>query len=297
MADGLDALMAEMDGVAPPPRAAPVAAAPRTADGGAAGGDDGPEGLIPLCVRQPDGPALNPAVYGYDIALLSERPWAKPGANVSDYFNYGFDELTWRAYCAMQPNGRNAVRLKAEDFIQRQGFTVPTGRDREGMGMGGGPGMGGGGMGGMGGGRMGGETRYGPNGEVLKLRPCFQFRDTGTCQRGEHCGFAHGDEELEYNRRLADEMRARGDSGTGFGDGGRGGGGGGGYGGVGGGGGHYGGPTPGPAGYPSAPMGYGGGGVLPMSGYGAPPPEMPVMPPPTGDGGGFRALPKRPRDE
>lgn len=34
--------------------------------------------------------------------LPSEKPWRKPGADVTDYFNYGFDEFTWTAYCQKQ---------------------------------------------------------------------------------------------------------------------------------------------------------------------------------------------------
>ncbi|XP_060722772.1 pre-mRNA 3'-end-processing factor FIP1 isoform X2 [Tachysurus vachellii] len=30
---------------------------------------------------------------------LEEKPWRKPGANLSDYFNYGFNEDTWKSYC------------------------------------------------------------------------------------------------------------------------------------------------------------------------------------------------------
>jgi hypothetical protein len=81
--------------------------------------DTAPEGLIPLCVLHPDGPALKPEVFGYDISLIKEKPWAKPGAQLSDYFNYGFNEASWRAFCAMQPQGRRSVRVKAEEFIQQ----------------------------------------------------------------------------------------------------------------------------------------------------------------------------------
>ena len=28
-----------------------------------------------------------------------EKPWRKPGADITDYFNYGFNEETWIAYC------------------------------------------------------------------------------------------------------------------------------------------------------------------------------------------------------
>ncbi|KAG7801766.1 hypothetical protein KL944_002834 [Ogataea haglerorum] len=33
---------------------------------------------------------------------LKEKPWRLPGADISDYFNYGFDELSWLAYCSKQ---------------------------------------------------------------------------------------------------------------------------------------------------------------------------------------------------
>ncbi|KAF8248738.1 Fip1-domain-containing protein [Wilcoxina mikolae CBS 423.85] len=39
--------------------------------------------------------------------LTSERPWRKPGSDVSDYFNYGFDEFTWTAYCQKQEGLRD----------------------------------------------------------------------------------------------------------------------------------------------------------------------------------------------
>ncbi|XP_036436534.1 pre-mRNA 3'-end-processing factor FIP1-like isoform X1 [Colossoma macropomum] len=31
-----------------------------------------------------------------------DKPWRKPGADLSDYFNYGFNEETWKAYCEKQ---------------------------------------------------------------------------------------------------------------------------------------------------------------------------------------------------
>ncbi|XP_056131653.1 pre-mRNA 3'-end-processing factor FIP1 [Lampris incognitus] len=37
-----------------------------------------------------------------DIKCLEEKPWRKPGAEVSDYFNYGFNEETWKSYCNKQ---------------------------------------------------------------------------------------------------------------------------------------------------------------------------------------------------
>lgn len=37
-----------------------------------------------------------------DLDELKDKPWRAPGADVSDYFNYGFDEFTWTAYCHKQ---------------------------------------------------------------------------------------------------------------------------------------------------------------------------------------------------
>lgn len=34
--------------------------------------------------------------------LQEEKPWRMPTADLSDYFNYGFDEWSWMAYCNRQ---------------------------------------------------------------------------------------------------------------------------------------------------------------------------------------------------
>ncbi|KAJ8405790.1 hypothetical protein AAFF_G00312270 [Aldrovandia affinis] len=34
--------------------------------------------------------------------VFEDKPWRKPGADLSDYFNYGFSEETWKAYCEKQ---------------------------------------------------------------------------------------------------------------------------------------------------------------------------------------------------
>lgn len=38
----------------------------------------------------------------FNLDSLEEKPWRKPGADITDYFNYGFNEDTWRAYCERQ---------------------------------------------------------------------------------------------------------------------------------------------------------------------------------------------------
>jgi pre-mRNA 3'-end-processing factor FIP1 len=32
----------------------------------------------------------------------NDKPWRRPGTDVSDYFNYGFDEFTWALYASKQ---------------------------------------------------------------------------------------------------------------------------------------------------------------------------------------------------
>lgn len=40
--------------------------------------------------------------YDFSLDTLEEKPWCKPGADLTDYFNYGFQEETWRLYCDRQ---------------------------------------------------------------------------------------------------------------------------------------------------------------------------------------------------
>ncbi|KAH8678650.1 Fip1 motif-domain-containing protein [Tricladium varicosporioides] len=37
----------------------------------------------------------------------NDKPWRRPGTDVSDYFNYGFDEFTWALYAAKQESLRS----------------------------------------------------------------------------------------------------------------------------------------------------------------------------------------------
>lgn len=62
--------------------------------------------------------------YEHDINNAykdEEKPWKKPGADISDYFNYGFTEETWAAYCDRQRRLRsenNTARLNAAQVVQ-----------------------------------------------------------------------------------------------------------------------------------------------------------------------------------
>ncbi|KAF0498175.1 Fip1-domain-containing protein [Gigaspora margarita] len=34
------------------------------------------------------------SIYDVDLNSVEDKPWKKPGADVTDYFNYGFNEYT-----------------------------------------------------------------------------------------------------------------------------------------------------------------------------------------------------------
>uniref|UniRef100_A0A1B6DF78 Pre-mRNA polyadenylation factor Fip1 domain-containing protein n=1 Tax=Clastoptera arizonana TaxID=38151 RepID=A0A1B6DF78_9HEMI len=46
------------------------------------------------------------AAHEFNLDNLEDKPWRKPGADITDYFNYGFNEETWRAYCERQKRMR-----------------------------------------------------------------------------------------------------------------------------------------------------------------------------------------------
>lgn len=50
-----------------------------------------------------------------DIESLEEKPWRKPGALLSDYFNYGFDEATWKFYVQKQHDMRGEIKRDQEN--------------------------------------------------------------------------------------------------------------------------------------------------------------------------------------
>jgi hypothetical protein len=54
-------------------------------------------------VPQLDAPALLPdgsgrSLFELDLEALERKDWRLPGSDISDWFNYGFDEFTWVEY-------------------------------------------------------------------------------------------------------------------------------------------------------------------------------------------------------
>ncbi|KAI0800598.1 Fip1 motif-domain-containing protein [Fomes fomentarius] len=92
----------------------PVAATPGTTEKLAvaekqAVKDEGPDpNTLPAARAPPSHPSIDPNAPGVmdgrsilevDLNALAEKPWRRPGSDISDWFNYGFDEISWEAYC------------------------------------------------------------------------------------------------------------------------------------------------------------------------------------------------------
>ncbi|KAJ6523545.1 hypothetical protein B0H19DRAFT_1201274 [Mycena capillaripes] len=82
----------------PPPQTSPEAAP----------ADDIDPSTLPPVSAPPSHPVIDPSVTGtlegrpiidVDLSSMAEKQWRRPGSDISDWFNYGFDELSWEAYC------------------------------------------------------------------------------------------------------------------------------------------------------------------------------------------------------
>lgn len=57
-----------------------------------------------------------------------DKPWRRPGTDMTDYFNYGFDEFTWASYCLKQGSLRKEVTDSKKQMEEMQNFlSMPSG--------------------------------------------------------------------------------------------------------------------------------------------------------------------------
>lgn len=71
--------------------------------------EEGPDpSTLPPATAPPSHPSIDPTIPGtldgrsildVDLAAMADKPWRRPGSDISDWFNYGFDEISWEAYC------------------------------------------------------------------------------------------------------------------------------------------------------------------------------------------------------
>lgn len=57
-----------------------------------------------------------------DLPGDDAKPWRRPGSDISDYFNYGFDEFTWASYCLKQQELRREVGDQKKQVDDMQAF-------------------------------------------------------------------------------------------------------------------------------------------------------------------------------
>ncbi|EAW06747.1 cleavage polyadenylation factor subunit FIP1 [Aspergillus clavatus NRRL 1] len=57
-----------------------------------------------------------------DFPSEDDKPWRRPGSDVSDYFNYGFDEFTWASYVLKQQELRKEVGDQKKQLEDMQSF-------------------------------------------------------------------------------------------------------------------------------------------------------------------------------
>ncbi len=63
---------------------------------------------------------------------MEGKPWRNAGAKVSDWFNYGFNEETWRAYCRKQTRLREENRMQNKiEVVSSAGGRRSRSRERE----------------------------------------------------------------------------------------------------------------------------------------------------------------------
>jgi pre-mRNA 3'-end-processing factor FIP1 len=90
--------------------------------------DDGVDpNTLPVVTAPPSHPVVDPSataiidgrsILEVDINALADKPWRRPGSDISDWFNYGFDELSWEAYCYRRRDlGEMATVLKTNVIV------------------------------------------------------------------------------------------------------------------------------------------------------------------------------------
>ncbi|EEH48904.1 cleavage polyadenylation factor subunit FIP1 [Paracoccidioides brasiliensis Pb18] len=57
-----------------------------------------------------------------DFPTENDKPWRRPGSDMTDYFNYGFDEFTWASYCLKQQALRKDVVDQKKQMDEMHAF-------------------------------------------------------------------------------------------------------------------------------------------------------------------------------
>ncbi len=117
----------------PSTTATPAAAASPVSDTKTKADDGVDPSALPPVAAPPSAPVIDPTATGMlegrpifevDIAALAEKAWRRAGSDISDWFNYGFDEISWEAYCYRRRElGDLAAVLKTNVVVRARVFS------------------------------------------------------------------------------------------------------------------------------------------------------------------------------
>ncbi|XP_054806064.1 FIP1[III]-like protein isoform X2 [Prosopis cineraria] len=70
------------------------------------------------------------SIFDVNIDTLEEKPWRNQGVDITDYFNFGFDENTWKYYCASLDDMRDQTEQAVSGSLLSPsiGCELPKGR-------------------------------------------------------------------------------------------------------------------------------------------------------------------------
>ncbi|MCD7464252.1 hypothetical protein HAX54_052344 [Datura stramonium] len=67
-------------------------------------------------------------ILDVNIDMFEKKPWRYPGADLTDYFNFGFDEDSWKQYCYCLPKGRE---IEVEESMVERRPSTDVGRPQD----------------------------------------------------------------------------------------------------------------------------------------------------------------------
>lgn len=65
------------------------------------------------------------SILEVDLTAMADKPWRRPGSDVSDWFNFGFDEVSWEAYCYRRREFGDMANVLKTNVIVRTPSSPP----------------------------------------------------------------------------------------------------------------------------------------------------------------------------
>jgi hypothetical protein len=64
------------------------------------------------------------SIYDFDMKVMnaSGQPWRARGSDMSRWFNYGFDEFTWKRYCEYRRDMVKGIEMMVSHAVRNRMF-------------------------------------------------------------------------------------------------------------------------------------------------------------------------------